>query len=81
MNAFKDFDHIALAEKVRKLKSNWMVSYDSHDFIINLYAQESKVRYKLSQCASNRVGDEVVIFDGRIVYEKSINKLNSPIRI
>ena len=78
MNAFKDADHAALAERVRQLRCRWMVSYDNHEFILNLYNQERKVRYQLSQCASNRIGDEVIIFDERIKFEKSINKLTAP---
>lgn len=78
MNAFKDADHAALAERVRQLRCRWMVSYDNHEFILNLYNQERKVRYQLSQCASNRIGDEVIIFDDRIVFENAINKLTSP---
>lgn len=78
MNAFKDADHAALADRVRQLRCRWMVSYDSHDFILNLYNQERKISYQLSQCASNRIGDEVIIFDDRINFEKSINKLTAP---
>lgn len=79
MNAFKDDDHRALADTVRQLKKKWMVSYDNHDFIFDLYKEENKVLYQLSQCASNRIGDEVVIFDERLSYKESILKLNSPI--
>lgn len=78
MNAFMDEDHATLAKRVRKLRCKWMVSYDSHDFILNLYNRERKVRYKLSQCASNRVGEEVIIFDDRIKFEQAINKLTAP---
>lgn len=81
MNAFKEADHEALADRVRQLRCKWMVSYDSHDFILNLYKQERKISYQLSQCASNRIGDEVIIFDDRINFEKSINKLTSPQRL
>lgn len=81
MNAFKEADHEALADRVRQLRCKWMVSYDSHDFILNLYKQERKISYQLSQCASNRIGDEVIIFDDRIVFEKAINKLTSPQRL
>ncbi len=81
MNAFKDADHQALAERVRQLKNKWMVSYDNHDFIIELYKEENKVLYQLSQCASNRIGDEVAIFDKRLQYNESINMLNSPISL
>lgn len=78
MNAFKKDDHIALAECVKHLSSRWLVSYDSHDFILNLYSQERKVCYQLSQCASNRIGNEVIIFDKRINFEQAINKLTAP---
>lgn len=81
MNAFKDADHAVLAGRVRQLQCRWMVSYDSHEFILNLYSKERKVRYQLSQCASNRVGDEVIIFDDRINFEKSINKLRDAQRL
>lgn len=78
MNAFKDKDHSVLAERVNLLRNRWMVSYDNHDFVLNLYPNQSKVLYRLSQCASNRVGDEVLIFDRRILYREAINLLNSP---
>ena len=81
MNAFKDKDHATLAERVKLLRNLWMVSYDNHDFVLNLYPDESKVLYKLSQCASNRVGDEVVIFDERIQYGGAIKLLNLPIML
>ena len=41
--------------------------------------EKSKVRYRLSQCASNRVGDEVIIFDDRLKFSEAINELNSPV--
>lgn len=81
MNAFKNEDHQALADKVHELHKNWIVSYDNHEFILNLFKNEKKVLYQLSQCASNRIGDEVVIFDNRIAYSESILKLNSPVEI
>lgn len=61
------------------MRALWMVSYDYHEFVLNLYKGKSKVRYRLSQCASNRVGDEVVIFDDRLKFSEAINELNSPV--
>lgn len=55
-----------------------MVSYDNHDFVLNLYPDKSKVLYQLSQCASNRMGDEVVIFDDRLYFEQAITNLKNP---
>lgn len=81
MNAFRDEDHATLADRVNLLRNKWMVSYDNHDFVLNLYSSENRVLYQLSQCASNRIGDEVVIFDDRIQYKEAINLLNSPVML
>jgi len=81
MNAFCDNDHQFLASMVKKLKKKWVISYDNQDFIVNLYKEEPKVLYQLSQCTSNRIGDEVVIFDKRLYTNNSISKLNNAIAI
>ena len=81
MNAFRDNDHQLLASKVKKLKKKWVISYDNQDFIVQLYKDEPKVLYQLSQCTSNRIGDEVVIFDKRLYTNNSISKLNNAIAI
>lgn len=81
MNAFRDNDHQLLASKVKKLKKKWVISYDNQDFIVQLYKDEPKVMYQLSQCTSNRIGDEVVIFDKRLYTNNSISKLNNAIAI
>ena len=81
MNAFNDADHQEVAERVSQLKKKWMVSYDKHDFILKLYKDKNKVLYRLSQCASNRVDDEVIIFDDRLNYRESIKMLNTPIEL
>lgn len=81
MNAFHDNDHQLLASKVKKLKKKWVISYDNQDFIVQLYKDEPKVMYQLSQCTSNRIGDEVVIFDKRLYTNNSISKLKNAIAI
>ena len=81
MNAFCDNDHQLLASMVKELKKKWVISYDNQDFIVNLYKEEPKVLYQLSQCTSNRIGDEVVIFDKRLYTNNSISKLNNAIAI
>ncbi len=57
MNFYKEKDHERLSEYVVRLKKKWIVSYDNQDFILNLYSEQTKVAYKLAQCASNRIGD------------------------
>ncbi len=79
MNFYSKADHEKLSKHVHKIKKKWMVSYDNHDFILNLYTKKNKLRYKLSQSASNRVGDEVLIFSENLFFHQSMESLNSPV--
>lgn len=79
MNFYSKEDHEKLSNYVHKMKKNWMVSYDNHDFILNLYAQQRKVVYQLSQAASNRVGDEVLIFSHELNFTDSLSTLKRPV--
>ncbi len=81
MNAFCDEDHRQLASFVKSMKKKWIISYDNQEFIMNLYQNERKILYKLSQCTSNRVGDEIIILDKRLCSEYSILNLNNAILI
>lgn len=81
MNAFNENDHKKLADYVKMMRKNWMISYDNQQFIMQLYEKNRKVLYQLSQCASNRVGDEILIFDDRLHYSESILKLNNALSV
>lgn len=78
MNFYTKSDHSKLSKQIYKMKKKWMVSYDNHEFILNLYAEQNKVVYKLSQAASNRIGDEILIFSKGIEFSNAINALKSP---
>ena len=78
MNFYSHEDHKKLSKKVHKLRKKWIVSYDNHEFILNLYAEKHKLIHKLSQSASNRVGDELFIFSDKIDFVDSMNLLKSP---
>lgn len=78
MNYFSEKDHMALSSFVKSLDKKWMVSYDNNEFILNLYSEMNRVLYKLSQSASNRVGNEVLIFADSLNFQSSINKLAEP---
>jgi DNA adenine methylase len=79
MNYFTAKDHEALKDVVCKLHKRWLISYDNNDFILNLYPNYRKIVYQLSQCASNRVGDEVLIFDQNHCFDLSSNMLTKPL--
>ena len=81
MNAFCDNDHKKLADYVKTMRKKWIISYDNQKFIMQLYEKNRKVLYQLSQCASNRVGDEILIFDDILNYDESISQLNNALRV
>lgn len=81
MNYFTMNDHKKLKDIVKSLNKNWVISYDNHPAILSLYSGYRKVLYKLSQCASNRIGDEVLIFDNALNFDLSLNYLKSPVII
>lgn len=75
LNAYKGEDHERLSEYVRKLSTPWLLSYDNHSFITNLYQPFEKRAYKLQHSTSNKIGDEVLVFSKKISFEKSLNHL------
>lgn len=77
MNYFKDEDHLRLKIIIEKLKNKWIVSYDNHEFIKNIYSNNYQVVYQLAQSTSNRVGDEVIIFSGQLRFQKAIQQLKN----
>lgn len=81
MNYYSRKDHEKLSRSIHKMDKKWMVSYDNHDFILNLYGQERKIIYQLSQAASNRVGDEILIFSDQLNFSDSLQKLKSPSQV
>lgn len=81
LNFYVESDHRRLANYVHQMKSRWMISYDHHDFILNLYAAEKKVLYRLSQSASNRVGNEVLVFSKSLQYKQSMGALNASVQL
>ena len=77
MNYFKKKDHERLARQVESIKHKWLVSYDNNDFIINLYGKQRKIRYSLSQSASNRIGNEILVFAEQLKFNQSIENLKN----
>lgn len=79
MNFYLEQDHKKLSMKVHKLRKKWIVSYDNQEFILNLYAEDRKIIHKLSQSASNRVGDEIFVFSDDVDFLDSLHALKSPV--
>lgn len=81
MNSFCDDDHKELADYVKTMHKKWIISYDNQEFIKQLYENNKKVLYHLAHCTSNRVGDELLIFDDRLSFSESISRLNNALLV
>jgi DNA adenine methylase len=79
MNYYSKKDHKKLSKYVQQMQKRWLVSYDNHDFILNLYDKNEKLTYKLSHSTSNRIGDEVLVFSDRLKFKNSLSELKSPL--
>lgn len=81
MNFYSQKDHKKLANNVDMIDKMWLVSYDNNEFILSLYSLHRKVLYRLSQAASNRIGDEILIFSDKLTFDKSIIKLQNAVKL
>lgn len=70
-NAYEVQDHIDVASLVDTLRVPWIVSYDAHASILDLYSSKPSLRYSLSYSAGPRgQGSEVMFFrEGLLVPE------------
>lgn len=75
LNAYKDDDHVRLSKYVSKLSTPWLLSYDNHQFITDLYKAYEKRAYKLQHSTSNKIGDEVLVFSDTIQFCESLRTL------
>lgn len=63
-NFFKDADHIALSQAVQQRDNlNWIITYDNHSFINNLYIDAQSLSYSLPYSAgANKNGTELLFY-------------------
>lgn len=81
LNFYSQKDHSDLSNMIRKINKRWLMSYDNCALVNDLYSDYDRVSYKLSQCTSNRIGEEMLIFSDNIIYNESIHRLNTPIAL
>lgn len=73
-NFFSVKDHVILSEVVKKRKNmNWLVTYDNHSFIYNLYSESPSMTYALPYCAGAIKHGEEILF-----YKKGLNITHVP---
>lgn len=72
LNFYNHQNHRDLAFSIESLKKhNWIISYDNAEFIKELYKPFRKISYMLRQSTSNKMGDEILIFDDKLIFDKS----------
>ncbi|MGY4849632.1 DNA adenine methylase [Pasteurella multocida] len=62
-NFYKHDDHAAICQKLTNVKTPWIVSYDNHPAIKEIYQDYKQTDYTLNYSASNKTkGSEVMIY-------------------
>lgn len=79
MNSFDSNQHATLKDQIKNLKKHWLISYDDCTLVNSLYQEYRRYNYTLSQCTSNRVGNELIIINPTALINASLLKLNNPI--
>lgn len=78
LNFYNTSDHASLAYVIKKIRKNWLISYDNCELINSLYNNFDRISYRLAQNTSNRIGEEMLIFPNTLEYINSISALSSP---
>lgn len=77
MNFFDERHHLELRNQILRLRKDWLISYDDADLIRELYPTMEKYIYSLSQCTSNRIGDELIILGDSIHCDEALKYLKN----
>lgn len=69
MNYYKKSDHEEVADKIKKITNvNWIVSYDNHPVIKELYYPFQRKEYTFNHSAhSSKIGKEILFFSNNIL--------------
>lgn len=80
MNYYLDAHHLEISKKIQSLDNvHWIVSYDDHNFIENIYKNIPTKRYSFNHSAfSSREGKEILFFSKNLI-EPQVENYN-PVR-
>lgn len=79
MNHYGPEDHKEVAIGIKKIKQNWVLTYDYVPPIVQLYRGHKKEIYSLGYSAGNtKKGNEIIFFSRRLKSKESILKLPNP---
>ena len=67
-NYYQHKDHVAIKEKLAKVKMPWVVSYDNHPNIREIYQQYRQSEYTLNYSANKKMkATEIVIYSDNLI--------------
>lgn len=66
LNAYKDIDHVLIADKLKALKTPWVLTYDNHTRIHELYKWTQKHHKDVRYSANERRLEKELVFCGNI---------------
>lgn len=74
VNFFKDSDHIELSKMIQQRDNmNWIITYDNHSFIHNLYANAKSLTYILPYSAgANKYGIELLFYKRDMIMPENL---------
>lgn len=74
VNFFKESDHIELSKMIQKRGNmNWVITYDNHSFIHNLYANAKSLIYILPYSAgNNKHGIELLFYKRDMIIPENL---------
>ncbi len=68
LNYYNDEDHRDIANAIKNYKGKWIISYDSVNFISELYKEYRQKEYYLSYSAGNPAkGKEIMVYSDELV--------------
>lgn len=72
-NFYEASDHIDLADRIKKIEGNWILTYDFADFIKELYSEFRRYTFNLNYSAADKkVGTELLVVSDRLRISRSL---------
>lgn len=74
VNFFNDSDHIQLSKMIQQRDNmNWIITYDNHSFIRNLYVDAKSLTYTLPYSAGvNKHGTELLLYKRDVIIPENL---------
>ncbi len=78
INFYEHNDHIEIADLIKSVtKGNWIISYDDHREIKEMYKNYRQKQYSLSYSAGTTAkGSEVIVYDDKLIIPEIENPTN-----